>query len=417
MIEPEPSHLSGSSTGLKWAELLSGKSEVVIEIGERLWSRSDARSNRRPIGRDRTMLCVVFPFFRARPYAMSSRSYAPTMAHTFDVSECPGGGAHDCALSRRNVGGSAIELIRGNIEDDNISMRPLATRRRFIVQILGAAAACCRAAEASLPVTRTRTRLAVVPVFVGKTRLNFVADTGAANSLIALEALPRLHPADFEFRGVVTQTFAGGQATTQRIALRSVAVTPGQGTAIDVNGIAMSPLRDQFGADVDGVLGMEILCRYTLRLDFRRQRIDLLPQTASLGDKGVPFDFNAERKIVFPAQLDGRRVTALLDTGAVQTGVNWRAAIQLGINRETPGLSEKWTLVGGDRNVWTIHQYQFSKMQIGSMQWEQPILVIADIAAFAALGLSMVPSAIVGMDLLDNRITTISFTQRRLTIQ
>jgi hypothetical protein len=70
-------------------------------------------------------------------------------------------------------------------------MKPVATRPAFIAGALGAAP-FCRAADLWLPITRTRTKLAVVPVFVGETRLNFVADTGAANSLIAAEALSRL---------------------------------------------------------------------------------------------------------------------------------------------------------------------------------------------------------------------------------
>jgi predicted aspartyl protease len=295
-------------------------------------------------------------------------------------------------------------------------MKPLATRRTFIARMLGAAS-LCRAAELSLPVTRTKTKLAVVPVLVGETRLNFVADTGAANSLIALEALTRLAPGDFESRGVASQGFAGGQAIAQRIALRSLAVAPGQGVALDVNAVAMSPLRDQFGADIDGVLGMEILGRYTLRLDFRRQRIDLLPPKAAIGKKSLSFDYNREREILFPVQLDGHAVTALLDTGAAQTGVNWNAARQSGIGRNTPGLSERITIVGGDSNRWTVHEYQFSTMQIASMHWNRPTLVIADVPAFTSLQLSTKPGAIIGMDFWDNRVITISFTRHRLTIQ
>lgn len=93
-------------------------------------------------------------------------------------------------------------------------MWPVGTRRAFITGALGTAS-ICRAADLWLPITRTTTNLAVVPIFIGETLLHFVADTGAANSLIALEALTRLAPGDFESGGTSTQTFGGGQATAQ----------------------------------------------------------------------------------------------------------------------------------------------------------------------------------------------------------
>jgi predicted aspartyl protease len=297
-----------------------------------------------------------------------------------------------------------------------MSMKAATTRRAFITGALGAPS-ICRAAGLWLPVTRTRTNLALVPVFVGETRLSFVADTGAANSLIASEALTRLDPSDFESRGATAQAFAGGQATAQRIALRSVAISPGHGVALEVNAIAMAPLKEQFGAVVDGVLGMEILERYTLRIDLRKQRMDLLPPANVIARQSIPFDYNPRREILFQVRLDDHPVTALLDTGAVQTGVNWNAARQSGVNRNIPGLSRKTTIVGADGNIWDIHQYRFSSMQIGVIHWNRPTLVIADVSAFESLQLAAKPGAIVGMDFLDNRVITISFTRRRFTIQ
>jgi len=295
------------------------------------------------------------------------------------------------------------------------TLEKVITRRSFV--LLSAAACCGQAEDLSLPVTRTKTHLALVPVTVGETRLNFIVDTGAGSSMIALEALKRLRPDDYELRGAVSQEFSGGKVEAQRVALRSVAIATAPGVAIDVNAIAMSPLKEMFGADVDGVLGMEILSRYALRLDFRTQRIDLLPPETSAGDDAIPFEFNEHREILFPAQLDGKPVTALLDSGAGQTCVNWNAARLSGVDPNTRGVTEKSTAVGGDRNVLTIHQYRFAGMQIGALHWVHPVLLIADVPAFTTLGLATSPGAIVGMNMLDNRVTTISFTERRLTIR
>ena len=48
--------------------------------------------------------------------------------------------------------------------------------------------------------------------------------------------------------------------------------------------------------------------------------MDLLPPATALAKQNIPFDYNPQHEILFPVRLDGRPVTALLDTGAVQTG-------------------------------------------------------------------------------------------------
>ena len=63
----------------------------------------------------------------------------------------------------------------------------------------------------SVPLIRTKTKLAAVPVSVGRRRLTFVADTGARNTMIASEALGRLAPDDFQVRGATYMGFAGGE--------------------------------------------------------------------------------------------------------------------------------------------------------------------------------------------------------------
>jgi hypothetical protein len=80
-------------------------------------------------------------------------------------------------------------------------------------------------------------------------------------------------------------------------------------------------------------------------------------------------------------------------------------------------VSQKKTVIGADGNIWDVDQYRFSSMRIGVVRWNRPTLVIADVPAFESLGLTTQPGAIVGMDFLDNRVLTISFAQRRLTIQ
>jgi hypothetical protein len=154
--------------------------------------------------------------------------------------------------------------------------------------------------------------------------------------MIASEALRRLTQDDFQSRGT---GFAEGGAPAKRIALRSFALRSSE--EMEVTSIGLSSFQDQFGAEVDGVLGMDVLARYSLRLDLRKQRLDLLPFRAAVAKRkaSTAFDFawTSERRILFPAHLNGHQLTALLDTGCVQTGVNWAAAKQASVTQSTPG--------------------------------------------------------------------------------
>jgi hypothetical protein len=94
---------------------------------------------------------------------------------------------------------------------------------------------------------------------------------------------------------------------TQR-GLRRIRGFLSRGTPLEVSSIALSGFRYQFGAEGDGVFGMDVLARYSLRLELRNQRLDLLPFGAAVEKRGAPaaFDFawtSELRRILFPAQL------------------------------------------------------------------------------------------------------------------
>jgi hypothetical protein len=163
------------------------------------------------------------------------------------------------------------------------------SRRSFLrTAVCAGIAGLCRGEQAfSVPVRQTKTKLATVPVFIGRKRL-FVADTGAPNTMIASEALRRLAQDDFQSRGTTYMGFAGGGVPAKRIALRSFVLRSGEEMPLEVTSIGLSGFEDQFGAEVNGVLGMDVLARYSLRLDLRGQRLDLLPFRAAVAKRNAP---------------------------------------------------------------------------------------------------------------------------------
>ena len=97
--------------------------------------------------------------------------------------------------------------------------------------------------------------------------------------------------------------------------------------------------------------------------------------------------------------------------------MNWAAAREAGTDPSASPQREERKIVGIDGTRQVVHEYQFAELRIGSLRWNHPTLVVADVLAFEAMQLGAEPAAIVGMDFLDNREITVSFSERRLTIR
>jgi predicted aspartyl protease len=251
--------------------------------------------------------------------------------------------------------------------------------------------------------------------------LRFVVDTGASGLIVAKEALSRLAAGDFALHGAVSTAAAGGDARAELVTLRSVSVAVGAEMSLEGMAMPFSGFGQQFGAGVDGVLGMGVLEQYCLRFDLRRQRLVLLPPptrfNAANALADVRFEFDRTfRQIRFPARINGQTVRAVLDTGAARTCINWSAAQQAGVNRNSPGLREE-RIVGVDGTRQAIHEYPFAEVHIGQALWHGASLAVADLPVFEAIGLAAVPAVAIGMDLLTGHEIEISFSETRLLIR
>ena len=125
-------------------------------------------------------------------------------------------------------------------------------------------------------------------------------------------------------------------------------------------------------ADADGVLGMSLLKYYDVELDFGRGVMRLY---SASGCKGAfaPWAGGYQRlastqsedsQFVIPVLLDGRRLRAVIDTGAEVTLVDRHAAGQAGMVREA-----SWGPLA-------LHRHQFRSLVVGTEIREYPTLAI-----------------------------------------
>lgn len=245
----------------------------------------------------------------------------------------------------------------------------------------------------------------------------FLVDTGASASALYAHACTRMglaaEPgAEIEMHG------AGGSQKVQRYRLPRLSVAGVDADRLLVSGL---PRGVQHGEEVTGVLGRDVLGGYLVEFDLASGRLGLhrpgeLPKSKR-GWNEVPIRLLPQIGLVtVEVMLGGRRVTAVLDTGARKTFVNWRAAHAAGVAaQEGQGRAK---MAGGATGHAVHYSLQtFDGIAIGATRFRPSALAISDLPVFAPIGMDKAPAMIVGLDLLGDRRFVIDYPARRLLIE
>lgn len=155
----------------------------------------------------------------------------------------------------------------------------------------------------------------VVPVAIGGHALRFVLDSGGV-TLVTAATAARL---GLEVEGRLEVGGAGGRSVPAGFA-RVPQLVVGDAVILErplLHVLAMPEASDVLGVQVDGILGAELFRRLAVRIDYERQRLELLPATAEpqpdWGER-LPLTFFAHIPCVV-ATLDDAPAQFWLDTG------------------------------------------------------------------------------------------------------
>jgi predicted aspartyl protease len=83
--------------------------------------------------------------------------------------------------------------------------------------------------------------------------------------------------------------------------------------------------------------------------------------------------------LFFPVQLDGREVSAIIDTGAQRTTVSTSAARALGITEDLLEQDRPITTHGATAEQLASHIHQFKQLEVGGRIIPHPQLVVSDV--------------------------------------
>jgi predicted aspartyl protease len=246
------------------------------------------------------------------------------------------------------------------------------------VQHASAADAPCSLQQlVSLPLDTHPDGEVSVPVSVNGKTVLLTVDTGSIYSSISFSAAKSLgltlqinpgEPGGFKFANNVPVFF---HAQTDVLSLGPAS---GQGLPLL---IVPAHLLEPGAA---GLLGPDIMKQFDIEFDFAGGKFNVFAPNACPAAPVywtrqpfavVPMKVDNEWHIVVPAQLDGKTVTALVDTGASRTFMNFEAAKALfGFRDNDPNLK---TFVADINGAPTrIYRYRFSSLSINGMTISSP---------------------------------------------
>ena len=250
-------------------------------------------------------------------------------------------------------------------------------------------AACELHERAEVPFTLANGHL-LVPLTVNGTAANFALDTGAERSLVTPDAVARLGLALDQWVGT-TMRGVGGIVEHQNADPRSLAMgglALQRHTITHDTSLTVGPLPEMgAGVPVDGLLGRDFLSVFDLQLDLTAHRLTLydvpgcsgrfLPWTTPYAS--VAAESPMTHALILPIAVDGRRLTALLDTGASASMITLPGVIRLGLTPQSLAGDAGGAARGLGRQAPEMRRHRFASLQIGSELQRDPELWVTSV--------------------------------------
>lgn len=311
-------------------------------------------------------------------------------------------------------------------------MRPSARdwRARFrAVRRLGAAApillAACQGSpggstctvqwHSTLPVVM-RDSVAVVPARINGETVGLGVDSGAQTTVVTPELVATLDLRPDPGMSARRLAGLGGNAYSQMVALGSLQLGGVVYRKIDVFAASLGAL-GRGDLAVSGLIGEDLLSRYDVGLDIGHREISLytVRGCATVSPPWgtatpTPIRLSEHNHLVFPVELDGHRLTAMLDTGAGGDLLLERGADALHL---TPDLLAHDSVVAdqgiGERAV-SNRMHRFATLQVGGETIHAPMIAVSD-------GSDPGVDLILGMEFLHDRQVFVSHATAQMFVR
>ncbi len=262
----------------------------------------------------------------------------------------------------------------------------------------------------------------MAPVEINGMAATMILDTGAGRSVVTREAVRRLGLELDEWVGTTMRGVGGVErhrnANPRSLVFGGVALqrrTTTRDTSLTVGTLprASTPHRV-----IDGLLGRDFLSVFDLVLDMPGRSVTLYDVQGCVGRfppwsgefTAIKLDNPTDTALVAPVDIDGKRLRALLDTGASASLIAAPGMYRLGLTEAMLADDPVNTISGLGPNVLTMRRHRFTRMLVGNQALEAPAIWVAPVR------LNPIVDMLLGADWLAGRKVWISFATHQLFV-
>lgn len=266
------------------------------------------------------------------------------------------------------------------------------------------AAALAGPALAEVPIETAPTGHATVPVTGSFGTRRFVFDTGAEGSAVYADFA---ESAGLAAAGSATLQGQTGAADVPLIRLAELTLDGVRKAPIDV--VKLPPRAD--GVPLAGIVGLDLFGDRTIDFDLPRGRIALLDaKPAGLAGAAVPATPTTGNLLTVPVTIGSATATAVIDTGARKTRINWALGRLLGL--DPAKLAKGDTIQGATNRPIETGATRVSDVHLGDRRLADAPVLVADLPVFEAFGVADRPAIILGLDWLRETRMVVDFPAR-----
>ena len=260
-------------------------------------------------------------------------------------------------------------------------------------------------------------RVPLVTVSANGHALTLILDTGAERTVLTPDVAQRIgaQRPSIEFQRQVRGIT--GNLGSHEVELRSFAAG---GVPLPWHRVLVAPVTTAkiFPTGLDGFLGADVLSDFDIDVDLPGQQVGFYrKQTCLTAAPDWPgrystIDTGTSRgeRLFFPVQLDGRRLTAIIDTGSQTTVLATASAAALGVTQAVLARDRAMTMQGVTGGAVDSRVHQFSRLEVGTMVVRNPRMGVMDLKLSEA-------DLVLGIDFMSSRRVWLSYGSRRIFLR
>jgi predicted aspartyl protease len=254
----------------------------------------------------------------------------------------------------------------------------------------------------------------IVKVFANSAAVLLLLDTGAEATVLTPAAAQRIGAQHARVEWRRQMHGLTGDIPAGELELRNLTIG---GVEVPRRRVRVGPIEivNALSGPLDGVLGADILRSFDIDLDLPGRRMSLYQGqscTAAAPAWAQPYARIAagrspSNRLSFTVQLDGRRISALLDSGAQFSVLSTRMARALGVTEAVLARDPPVTVSGADGEQLSAHAHRFSRLEVDGEVIRNAEIDVTEISLNEA-------DLVLGIDFLGSRRVWISYGSQQL---